>query len=167
MATIKGTTLTPAPTNASFNVGGPAYYQGGSPIADYNKYTPSGSEIITPKESVYPKIIIDEDNNTSNGNLRYNLTTEEYYDLVHHTHAGSDEDSSAKLEAIENKINAIVSKINEMDENGFDVSDWDATTPEKETEPTTENNTQQPSNTDNGSGDDLDGFDMEDIDDNI
>lgn len=34
----------------------------------------------------YPKIIIDEEKQAINPSMKYPLTVEEYYDLLHHTH---------------------------------------------------------------------------------
>jgi len=163
MATIKGTTLTPAPSNASFNIGGPAYYQGGSPIADYNKFSPdaTSSGIINVKESVYPEIVVDKAGNTSNGNLKYNLTVEEYYDLLHHTHSSADTEDATlteRIQSIESQLTQLKTEVQNLSDGGLDVGDWDATTPEKETDPTGGNS---------GSGDNVGGSDIEDLGDDI
>ena len=40
--------------------------------------------------SKYPEIVIDKDTNLINPNGFFNLTFEQFYDLMHHTHAAED-----------------------------------------------------------------------------
>jgi hypothetical protein len=40
--------------------------------------------------SKYPKIVIDENDNSPNSNMKKTLTIEEFYDLMHHTHNAKD-----------------------------------------------------------------------------
>ena len=95
------------------------------------------------KQSKYPEIIIDKDNNSVNKDHNIVLTVEQYYDLLHHTHNTSDiigsESSMQTISEVQENIlqlkNTIASlklsideikqQLNDMNE---DVNDYDVLT---------------------------------------
>ena len=99
--------------------------------------------------SKYPKIMFDQDVNLANKNINTVLTTEEKYDLFHHTHEGIDgvdekieevnralAEVTASLEALERMKEELDQRLDEVEEiiskfkDPIYIADWDATTPE-------------------------------------
>ena len=65
----------------------------------------------------YPKIIIDDEKQAINPSMKYPLTVEEYYDLLHHTHdisslTSSDDNSEMVGDIITNITNLTMPKPN-------------------------------------------------------
>lgn len=71
------------------------------------------SEIVIDKEKQFPM------------HMKKELTVEEFYDLMHHVHAGSSEDFSVELEelsALKQKINTLESRLNSIAETVENIS---------------------------------------------
>lgn len=107
-------------------------------------------------ESKYPEIVIDKDPNSPNSRMIHNLTVEQYYDLMHHTHenigTGDPSADSTYKEILEKvnsmqgtiktiteennslkqEINSMKNEISDIKSNssGVYIGDMDATTPE-------------------------------------
>lgn len=77
-------------------------------------------------KSKYPEIIMDNNNNSPNGYTKYNLTVEQYYDLLHHTHNSSDlvggsgegggSNISQTVSDLVKKVEALQNTVNKQDE---------------------------------------------------
>ena len=104
--------------------------------------------------SKYPMIMFDKDVNLANKNINTVLTTEEKYDLFHHTHEGIDgvdekieevnralAQVTASLEALERMKDELDQRMDQIEEiiskysDPIYIGDWDATTPEIDPEP--------------------------------
>lgn len=66
--------------------------------------------------SMYPKIKQDSAYQSVNPHMKKELTVEEYYDLLHHTHDGmaNGEEVNSKFEDIASTIDELTSTINEL-----------------------------------------------------
>lgn len=86
-------------------------------------------------KSKYPKVIVDNINNSVNEGLKKIVTIEEWYDLTHHTHdistLSSDEGGTSydELVAMVVELQAAIKEIKAEIANMASVKDWDLDTP--------------------------------------
>ena len=111
----------------------------------------------------YPKIIINEDDQSAIPGMKFNLTVEQYYDLLHHTHKFSDlahgdtntesveidesMEDSEKIEALISIVADLQQEISELKYSLEELTDVNTSSnSEQQNNTNTEtNNTQQPS----------------------
>jgi len=97
------------------------------------------SKVYTSK---YPKIITDNRGNSVNESLKKQLTIEEYYDIMHHTHDASsilNKEDIANYEEMQNSIKSLTETVNTLQvtiknmqdqiNNMPPIGDWDTDTP--------------------------------------